>query len=42
MTQEEIRLEEARQRQAHWKRWGPCLSERRSGDRAPCNKSAQA
>jgi hypothetical protein len=28
MTQEEIRLEEARQKRAHWQRWGPYLSER--------------
>ncbi|HEV2495344.1 MAG TPA: glucosidase [Terriglobia bacterium] len=31
MTNEEIRLEEARTRQAHWKRWGPYLSERQWG-----------
>jgi len=31
MTQEEIRLEEERTRQAHWKRWGPYLSERQWG-----------
>jgi hypothetical protein len=28
MTAEETRLEQARQRTAHWKRWGPYLSER--------------
>src|SRR5947209_20530127 len=27
-TTEDGRLEEARQRQKHWKRWGPYLSER--------------
>jgi hypothetical protein len=31
MTQEEARLEEARERHAHWKRWGPYLSERAWG-----------
>lgn len=31
MTPEEQRLEESRQRQAHWKRWGPYLSERQWG-----------
>ena len=31
MTNEEIRLEEARDRKAHWKRWGPYLSERAWG-----------
>jgi len=31
MTQEEKRLEEARKRTAHWKRWGPYLSERAWG-----------
>src|SRR5205823_1964751 len=31
MTKEEIRLEESRLRQAHWKRWGPYLSERQWG-----------
>src|SRR5438094_495848 len=31
MTQEEIRLEESRQRKAHWKRWGPYLSDRQWG-----------
>jgi hypothetical protein len=31
MTQEEIRLEESRQRNVHWKRWGPYLSERQWG-----------
>jgi hypothetical protein len=31
MTSEEQRLEEARERQAHWKRWGPYLSERAWG-----------
>ena len=30
-TQEEQRLEESRQRRAHWKRWGPYLSERAWG-----------
>jgi len=30
-TQEEQRLEEARERKAHWKRWGPYLSERQWG-----------
>ncbi len=29
MTPEHQRLEEARRRTAHWKRWGPYLSERR-------------
>ncbi len=28
MTQEEIRLQESRERRVHWKRWGPYLSER--------------
>jgi len=28
MKAEERRLEELRQRKAHWKRWGPYLSER--------------
>jgi hypothetical protein len=28
MTQEEIRLEQTRQKKAHWQRWGPYLSER--------------
>ena len=27
LTQEELRLEESRQRKVHWKRWGPYLSE---------------
>jgi hypothetical protein len=31
MTAEHRRLEEARQRTAHWKRWGPYLSERQWG-----------
>src|SRR6185295_6557139 len=31
MTAEELRLEEARQKQAHWQRWGPYLSERAWG-----------
>lgn len=31
MTQEEIRLEEDRTRQAYWRRWGPYLSERQWG-----------
>ncbi len=31
MTVEEIRLEEARTRKAHWQRWGPYLSERAWG-----------
>src|SRR5678809_460905 len=31
MTAEERRLEEARQRTRHWKRWGPYLSERAWG-----------
>src|SRR6266496_167814 len=31
MTQEEQRLEEARNRTKHWKRWGPYLSERQWG-----------
>src|ERR671919_1415600 len=31
MTREELRLEEARERKAHWKRWGPYLSERAWG-----------
>ena len=31
MTAEEKRLEEARTRTAHWKRWGPYLSERQRG-----------
>ncbi len=31
MTAEERRLEESRQRTAHWKRWGPYLSERAWG-----------
>ncbi len=31
MTQEEIRLEDSRRRKAHWKRWGPYLSERQWG-----------
>ncbi|MFN0119084.1 MAG: MGH1-like glycoside hydrolase domain-containing protein [Blastocatellia bacterium] len=31
LTAEEIRLREARTRRAHWKRWGPYLSERQWG-----------
>ena len=31
MTAEEIRLEEAKARRAHWQRWGPYLSERTWG-----------
>ena len=31
MTHEEIRLEEARLKRAHWQRWGPYLSERAWG-----------
>src|SRR5712692_2507342 len=31
MTQEELRLEQSRQRKVHWKRWGPYLSERAWG-----------
>ena len=31
MTKEEIRLEQARRREVHWKRWGPYLSERAWG-----------
>jgi hypothetical protein len=31
MTHEEIRLEEARDKRAHWQRWGPYLSERAWG-----------
>jgi len=31
VTQEEKRLQEARERKAHWKRWGPYLSERAWG-----------
>jgi hypothetical protein len=31
MTHEEIRLEETRQKRAHWQRWGPYLSERAWG-----------
>src|SRR5262252_9164752 len=31
MTSEEQRLEESRDRRAHWKRWGPYLSERAWG-----------
>jgi len=31
MTREEKRLQEARERKAHWKRWGPYLSERAWG-----------
>src|SRR5258708_38296415 len=31
LTVEDHRLEEARQRKKHWKRWGPYLSERQWG-----------
>jgi hypothetical protein len=31
MTQEELRLQQDRQRKANWKRWGPYLSERQWG-----------
>src|SRR5689334_2831354 len=31
MTKEEIRLQQSRERRAHWKRWGPYLSERSWG-----------
>jgi hypothetical protein len=31
MTREEQRLEQSRQQAAHWKRWGPYLSERQWG-----------
>src|SRR5678816_793348 len=31
MTKEEIRLQQSRERQVHWKRWGPYLSERAWG-----------
>ena len=31
MTKEEVRLEEAQERTAHWKRWGPYLAERQWG-----------
>ena len=31
MTKEEIRLEQAREKRVHWKRWGPYLSERAWG-----------
>ena len=31
MTQEEKRLEAARTHEAHWRRWGPYLSERQWG-----------
>ena len=31
MTQEEIRLQESRERRKHWKRWGPYVSERAWG-----------
>ncbi len=31
MTAEEMRLEEARTRQTHWRRWGSYLSERQWG-----------
>lgn len=31
MTDEEVRLEQSRERRRHWKRWGPYLSERAWG-----------
>jgi len=31
MTQEELRLRESKERESHWKRWGPYLSERQWG-----------
>ncbi|KAB2818584.1 MAG: glucosidase, partial [Candidatus Dadabacteria bacterium] len=31
MTKEEMRLEEDRNKKAHWRRWGPYLSERQWG-----------
>src|SRR5919199_1205983 len=31
MTQEAMRLQQARERSAHWRRWGPYLSERQWG-----------
>src|SRR5918993_813370 len=31
LTAEELRLEQSRERKAHWKRWGPYLSERAWG-----------
>jgi hypothetical protein len=31
MTKEELRLQEAQDRKAHWKRWGPYLAERQWG-----------
>src|SRR5947199_3742800 len=31
MTREELRLQEARDRTAHWRRWGPYLAERQWG-----------
>ena len=31
MTAEELRLKESREREVHWKRWGPYLSERQWG-----------
>jgi hypothetical protein len=31
LTAEGQRLEESRERKAHWKRWGPYLSERQWG-----------
>ncbi len=31
MTKEEVRLKEAQERTAHWKRWGPYLAERQWG-----------
>jgi hypothetical protein len=32
MTAEQARLKEARERKAHWKKWGPCLRKRQWGD----------
>src|ERR1039458_10228403 len=31
LTKEHVRMEECRQRRAHWNRWGPFLSERAWG-----------
>src|SRR3990170_2394882 len=43
MTKEELRLKEAREQAAHWKRWGPYLSERQWGtvreDYSPCGSA---
>jgi hypothetical protein len=36
MTAEDIRLEEARTRRVHWKRWGPYLSERAGREHFEC------